>query len=85
MRLKLDCSPIIMTQNDIHIYHLEVDTETLEGDFRFLINGRSVKYVTIHGVDIFTSSDMCFEPTLLAGLPPFPSRDWNYGLIAKGS
>lgn len=44
-------------------------------EFRMLING-SVRYIAIDP-GIYEISDMCFGPTLIPLLPPFPSGDWK--------
>ncbi|KAE8036869.1 hypothetical protein FH972_009502 [Carpinus fangiana] len=71
-----------MTTQTVQIFHLEVDAETLEGDYRFLVNGRDVKYISVQGNGILSGDDMCFAPILLPSLPSFPLGDWNVGHIA---
>lgn len=50
--------------------------------FRLLVNGRSIKYITIE-TGIYSVEDMCFGPSLAALLPDLPPGDWNDGLVAK--
>lgn len=53
-----------------------------ESYFRILVDGRSVKYITIeHG--LYSEEDMCFGPSLAVILPDLPPGDWNDGLVAK--
>ncbi|KAB8356397.1 hypothetical protein FH972_023980 [Carpinus fangiana] len=72
-----------MAAQNIHVIHLEVDEDTLEGDYRFLVDDCYVKYVSINGNGILDCEDMCFTPVLIPSLPPFPPGDWNCGHIAK--
>jgi predicted Ser/Thr protein kinase len=51
--------------------------------FRLLVDGRSIKYVTIEA-GLYPQDDMCFGPSLVEHLLPiFPGGDWNDGLVAK--
>ncbi|KAI9668619.1 MAG: hypothetical protein M1831_001058 [Alyxoria varia] len=71
-----------MISPNVQILHLEVDPETMEGQFRLLIEGSSVKYLTVDGNGIFADNcDMCFKPTLFATLPNLPEGDWNVGHV----
>ncbi|TKX21169.1 hypothetical protein C1H76_6710 [Elsinoe australis] len=63
----------------VQLLQASVD-ETEESHFRFLVNGKSVKYVTIAG-GLFACEDLCFPPTLLSLLPEFPDGNWNEGYI----
>lgn len=69
------------TQPNIKLLQAEVD-ETDESYLRLLINNETIKYITINP-GIYSDEDMCFEPSLLTILPPFPSGPWNDGLIDK--
>ena len=59
----------------------EVDEDD-QSFFRLLIDGQSIKYVTIES-GLYTAEDMCFGPALVAFLPEFPLGDWNDGLVAR--
>lgn len=56
--------------------------EDEESHFRFLYESKWVKYVTIAPA-LYTVEDMCFAPSLIPLLPPFPAGDWNDGYIAQ--
>jgi hypothetical protein len=49
-----------------------------------LVNGHSIKYITIE-LGLHSSEDMCFGPSLISLLPEFPAGDWNDGLVAKNA
>jgi predicted Ser/Thr protein kinase len=49
---------------------------------RFLVDGKSIKYITI-APGIFATDDMCFGPSITRLLPPLPTGDWNHGYIAR--
>jgi hypothetical protein len=59
--------------------------DAIDPDYRFLVDGSYVKYVTtaprtLAGEEI----DWTFGPILLSKLlPPFPSGNWNKGYVAK--
>ncbi|EFY85437.1 hypothetical protein MAC_08502 [Metarhizium acridum CQMa 102] len=53
-----------------------------ESEYRFLIDGKHVKYVTVDP-GVLPRDDRAFAPILLATLPPFPPGDWNEGHISK--
>ncbi|KAK6072523.1 hypothetical protein SCUP515_07354 [Seiridium cupressi] len=53
-----------------------------ESEYRFLVDGKHVKYVTVDP-GVIPRDDRTFAPVLLAALPPFPSGDWNEGHISK--
>lgn len=65
----------------IQLLDASVDEDD-ESHFRFLYQGKWVKYVTIAPA-LFTAEDMCFEPSLIPLMPPFPAGDWNDGYIAR--
>ncbi|KAL9099212.1 MAG: hypothetical protein Q9163_005255 [Psora crenata] len=56
--------------------------ENDESHFRFLVDHRSFKYITID-VGLYDVDDMAFAPVLLTLLPVFPPGDWNVGRISK--
>ncbi|PYH35911.1 alpha-galactosidase A precursor [Aspergillus neoniger CBS 115656] len=68
-------------QQQIELLQAEVD-ETDQSFFRLLVNGQSIKYITIEP-GIYSTEDMCFGPSLVSILPDFPSGDWNDGLVSK--
>lgn len=55
--------------------------EATESDFRMLVDG-SVKHITINPW-IYDISDMCFGPSLISLLPPFPSGDWKSAHVSR--
>lgn len=61
------------------------DADTDDSDYRFLLDGQHVKYVTTApGAFRGHEDDRTFEPILLSDLfPPFPAGDWNKGHVAK--
>lgn len=63
------------------------DDDVNESDYRFLVDGKYVKYVTTApGTFHEAEDDRTFEPILLGELfPPFPTGDWNNGHVAKSS
>ncbi|OKL61932.1 hypothetical protein UA08_03018 [Talaromyces atroroseus] len=65
----------------IKLLQAEVDGKD-ESFFRLLINGHTVKYVTIEA-GLYPVEDMCFGPSLVSLMPALPPGDWNDGLIAK--
>ncbi|OAA59359.1 Protein kinase-like domain protein [Cordyceps fumosorosea ARSEF 2679] len=61
------------------------EDDTYDSDYRFLVDGQYVKYVTT-GPGNFRGAedDRTFEPILLGELfPPFPAGDWNSGDVAN--
>jgi len=68
------------TTQQIVVLNLEVDEGDNESYFRFLIQGKDVKYVTIDP-GVYDADVMVFAPELLPQLPPFPAGDWNMGRI----
>ncbi|GAB1211934.1 hypothetical protein ATERTT37_001058 [Aspergillus terreus] len=65
----------------IELLQAEVD-ENDESYFRLLVDGRTIKYITI-GPGIYSTEDMCFGPSLVSILPELPPGDWNDGLVAR--
>jgi len=70
------------TTPHLKILRLEVDSDTCEGDYRILVDGKHIKYISISG-GIWSAEDMCFSPVLLPQLPVFPEGKWNTGHIAR--
>ncbi|KAF9882594.1 hypothetical protein FE257_006223 [Aspergillus nanangensis] len=65
----------------IDLLQAEVD-ENNQSFFRLLVDGRTVKYITVEP-GIYSTEDMCFGPSLVSILPPLPSGDWNDGLVVR--
>lgn len=65
----------------VQLLQASVDEDD-ESHFRFLIEGKFVKYVTV-AVGLYAADDMCFAPALIPLLPPFPYGDWNDGYVAR--
>ncbi|KAH9218307.1 hypothetical protein DL95DRAFT_490162 [Leptodontidium sp. 2 PMI_412] len=59
--------------------------DTSDSDYRFLVDGQHVKYVTTApGTLAGAEDDRTFVPILLSELfPPFPTGDWNNSHVAK--
>ncbi|KAH6969347.1 hypothetical protein DER45DRAFT_549034 [Fusarium avenaceum] len=59
--------------------------DTDDSDYRFLVDGQHVKYVTTApGTFLGAEEDRTFEPILLGELfPSFPAGDWNQGHLAR--
>ncbi|KAJ0160955.1 hypothetical protein CTA2_7023 [Colletotrichum tanaceti] len=57
------------------------EDDTGDSDYRFLVDGQHVKYVsTTPGTFAGREDDRTFEPLLLSELfPPFPAGNWNSG------
>ncbi|KAI1137289.1 hypothetical protein F5Y05DRAFT_84860 [Hypoxylon sp. FL0543] len=53
-----------------------------ESEYRFLVDGRHVKYVTVDP-GALPKDDRTFAPVLIETLPPFPPGDWNEGHVSK--
>ncbi|BDD61733.1 hypothetical protein MPDQ_001497 [Monascus purpureus] len=68
-------------QRRIELLQVEAD-ENDQSFFRVLVDGRTVKYITIDP-GIFSIEDMCFGPSLTSILPDLPDWDWNDGLVTK--
>lgn len=67
---------------DIQMLQALVDEGDEDSYFRFLVGGRSIKYITIAN-GLYTAYDMVFAPTLIPLLPAFPPGEWNDGRISK--
>ena len=71
----------MVNRNDnVQLLQCSVD-ESDESEFRFLVNRKHVKYVTIDP-GLYTARDMCFAPALIPLFPAFPPGDWNEGHIS---
>lgn len=51
------------------------------GDIRILVGRKTIKYI-IFETGAYDAEDLCFEPSLLALLPPLPEGDWNEALVS---
>ncbi|KAI1109136.1 hypothetical protein F5Y14DRAFT_43272 [Nemania sp. NC0429] len=54
----------------------------VESEYRFLINEKDVKYVTVDP-GVFPKDERTFAPVLIPLLPPFPPGGWTEGHISK--
>lgn len=72
------------TSPKIQLLQASVDEGDDESHFRFLVDGKFVKYVTVDP-KLYTVDDMCFAPILISLLPPFPAGDWNDGHVKRDS
>ncbi|KAL4985107.1 alpha-galactosidase A precursor [Aspergillus falconensis] len=68
-------------QLKIDLLQAEVD-EDGQSFFRLLVDGRSIKYITIDP-GVYSTEDMCFGPSLVSILPELPHGDWNDGLVTR--
>lgn len=71
---------------NVKILACSVDIDdTGDSDYRFLVDGQHVKYITTApGTFRGAEDDRTFEPILLGELlPPFPTGDWNSGHVAR--
>ncbi|PYH74393.1 alpha-galactosidase A precursor [Aspergillus vadensis CBS 113365] len=68
-------------EQQIELLQAEVD-ENDQSFFRLLVNGQSIKYITVEP-GIYSTEEMCFGPSLISILPDFPSGDWNEGLVSR--
>jgi hypothetical protein len=61
------------------------EEDTDDSDYRFLVDGQLVKYIsTAPGAFRGAEDDRTFEPILLSELfPPFPPGHWNKGHVAR--
>jgi hypothetical protein len=61
------------------------EDDTYDSDYRFLVDGQHVKYLTTAPGTFRRGEDnRTFEPILLSELlPPFPTGDWNRGHVAR--
>lgn len=66
---------------NILVLQASVDPED-ESDFRVLVDGKFVKYITIDA-GLYGCDEMCFGPSLVSLLPPLPPGDWNKGHISR--
>lgn len=70
-----------MTPSQIQLLQACVDEET-ESEFHILVNNKYIKYITVdHG--LYNVEDMCFGPSLIELIPPFPPGDWNEGHVTR--
>lgn len=53
-----------------------------EGEYRFLVDGKDTKYVTVEP-GVLPKDNRTFGPILIPLLPPFPPGDWNEGHVSK--
>ncbi|KAG6840535.1 hypothetical protein C0991_006130 [Blastosporella zonata] len=67
------------------LVEVEDTNDSEDSDYRFLVDGKYVKYVTTAPRTFAgNESDRNFEPILLGELlPPFPAGNWNKGHVAK--
>lgn len=56
-----------------------------EDEYRFLVDGKNVKFVTIEAGALPADIDRSFEPDVLQVIPEFPPGDWTKGRISKGN
>ena len=66
---------------NIRVLQCEAD-DSEDSHFRFLVDGKNVKYVSI-APGLFSVDDLIWNRMLLPHLPPFPAGDWNVGHIAQ--
>lgn len=72
---------MMQDQMRVELLQAEVD-ENDQSFFRLLVDGRTIKYITIEP-GMYNADDMCFGPSLLSLLPHIPTGDWNDGLVAR--
>ncbi|KZF24244.1 hypothetical protein L228DRAFT_237191 [Xylona heveae TC161] len=83
------------SQPKIELLQCEVDMDDDVSYFRLLVESESeskvskttestkcIKYLTIDP-GLFSIEDMCFGPSLVSLLPPFPPGNWNDGTISR--
>ncbi|KAK4206602.1 hypothetical protein QBC37DRAFT_121175 [Rhypophila decipiens] len=63
---------------------VDADDQVEDGEYRFLVDGTHVKYVTVEP-GILPEEHRTFGPLVLASLPPFPPGDWNTGHVSRDS
>lgn len=69
--------------DNFQLLAVDVDWDDVEdGEYRFLVDGKDVKYVTI-APGSFPKDDRTFAPILIPLLPRFPIGDWNEGYVSK--
>ncbi len=74
-------SPVV--NGHVHLLAVLVDVDDKEdGEYRFLVDGQHVKYVTV-APGVLPKDDRTFAPVLIPLLPPFPLGDWNEGHISQ--
>ncbi|PPJ56987.1 hypothetical protein CBER1_00528 [Cercospora berteroae] len=56
--------------------------EDEESHFRFLCDGKHVKYLTV-AAGLYTAEEMCFGPVFVSLLPHLPPGDWNCGHVSQ--
>ncbi|KAH7375369.1 hypothetical protein B0T11DRAFT_345320 [Plectosphaerella cucumerina] len=70
--------------NNIQLLATLVDAAGIdESEYRFLVDGKHVKYVSVDP-GLLPKNDRTFAPVLLGLLPPFPSGDWNEAINLPG-
>ncbi|KAI0385014.1 hypothetical protein F5Y04DRAFT_246662 [Hypomontagnella monticulosa] len=73
------------TNDNVQLLAVLVDPdENEESEYRFLVDGRHVKYVTV-APGILAKDKRTFALVLIPGLPPFPPGDWNEGHVGHDS
>lgn len=71
------------SNTNVQLLTLLVDSDDKDdSDYRFLVNGKDVKYVTV-APGAIPRDDRTFAPVLIPMLPPFPLGDWNKGHVSK--
>lgn len=71
------------TNCNVRLLNALVDPDDAEdGDYRFLVDEKLVKYVTV-APGTLPHDDRTFAPILIPLLPPFPSGSWNEGHVAR--
>ncbi|KPM41579.1 hypothetical protein AK830_g4955 [Neonectria ditissima] len=69
--------------HNIELLTLLVDSNDEEdSEYRFLVDGSHVKYVTVEP-GALPKGSRTFEPALITALPSFPPGDWNEGHVSK--
>ncbi|KAK7421800.1 hypothetical protein QQX98_002016 [Neonectria punicea] len=69
--------------NNVELLTLLVDSnDEEESEYRFLIDGKHVKYVTVEPGALLKGR-RTFAPALIPALPSFPPGDWNQGHVSK--
>ena len=71
----------MVVNGGLQVLHLSAD-ENSESHFRILVDGQSVKYLTVDA-GVYETEDMCFPSTSVSKLPPLPAGDWNLGHICR--
>ncbi|KAI7778388.1 hypothetical protein LA080_002158 [Diaporthe eres] len=54
-----------------------------EDEYRFLVDDKHGKYVTIEAGALPAEIHRSFEPDVLRAIPEFPPGDWTQGRISK--